>query len=379
MATYFVRADASGGNDGSQATADKAWTWAELLTAWTSTLNAGDIVYIVAAGGTINRTTADAPTRDGGSASPIAIVGCYQTPGDLDVPTYNTDGTLDTTRFPLISFTGSGRLNAGGADGTVYRNLRVRANINADAMTMGSNCAAINCCVENASTGNFAQAIALGTIGDIINTDAVLTGGSGGYSCINTSGGDITGCHVLGGYTRGVYVGGSGASVTGCTIVGNGSGVGIDFASTTSTHEQPSIKRNTIVNWATGVQVASSPYTRLMQVVNNSITGCTTGIKSLYDATAQVPILCTNNRLRNATNLDGFDNWYAATGGDASNVVTAGSDAGDYANPAAGDYRIKPGSPGATAGARGIPAGASAVASSRGVLVRPGRRPGIWG
>ena len=37
MATYFVRADASGGNDGTQATADKGWASAQLLTAGTST------------------------------------------------------------------------------------------------------------------------------------------------------------------------------------------------------------------------------------------------------------------------------------------------------------------------------------------------------
>ena len=373
MATYYVRADASGGNDGSQATADKAWTWAELLTAWTSTLNAGDIVYIVAVGGTISRTTADTPTRDGGSPSPITIAGCYEQAGDLDIPSYNADGTLVVTRYPVISFTGTGRLNASGADGTIYRNLYIKANVSADTVLMGGNCCMLSCRLENANTGSSAQCLSLGTIGDVIDTDAVMTGGSGGYTCINTSGGDVTGCRVLGGYTRGIYVGGSGASVTGCTIVGNGSGVGIDWASGTSTHEGPSIKRNTIVNWTTGIQSAAVAYSRLMQVVNNSITGCTTGVLSLYDGTAQVPILCVANRLRNTTNLNGFDNWYAATGGDASNVVTAGSDATDYVDAANGDYRIKPGSPGSTAGIGGVPAGAAARAGSGGVLVRPGR------
>ncbi len=128
-----------------------------------------------------------------------------------------------------------------------------------------------------------------------------------------------------------------------------------------------------VVGCTTGIRFAAAAHTRLVQVVNNHITGCTTGILSLYDGTAQIPILCMGNRLRNTTNVDGFDNWYAATGGDLRNTVTAGTDAGDYVNPSLNDYRIKSGSPGATAGLGGLSAGSRGSDARGGVLLRPGR------
>ena len=377
MATYYVRADADGLGNGTTAAksgATGAWTWTQFMTAWGAgaTLNANDDVNICSNGGQFNLTSTDAPTRDGGSTAPITIAGCISAKGDLGVPTYNVDGSLNVTNWPVVNYSSTGRLSASGVDGAVLRQIVWKANVNNNTVTLGANCTIISCRVENANTGANTEACALGTVGDAIDCDFVLTGGSGTYTAVDSSGGTVTNCRVWGAPTRGIWFSGNAGMANGCTIFGSPSAVGIDWSSTNTTHEV-NIRGNTIVGCTTGIRFAAAAHTRLVQVVNNHITGCTTGILSLYDGTAQIPILCMGNRLRNTTNVDGFDNWYAATGGDLRNTVTAGTDAGDYVNPSLNDYRIKSGSPGATAGLGGLSAGSRGSDARGGVLLRPGR------
>jgi hypothetical protein len=360
MATYYVRADADGGSDGLTAAADRSWTWAEFITAATSgSLAAGDIVYVVAKGGTISNSSAATPTKDGTLSLPISLLGCYEDAGDL-VTTYNADGTLDVTLYPIIEFTSSGRLNAGGTDWWVLRNLYIKADINDRAVSLGGNSAMVACRIEQANTGASACCAVLGTLGDGSDCDFVMTGGSGTDSAL-TLAGQVTGCRFWGATNRAIGVPGSACTITDCTIFACPGAIGIDYTSSTTSHEPPSVIGCTIVDCTTGIKLSGIAHQRLIHIANNHITGCTTGILSAYDATAQVPAMIVGNRLRNTTNVDGFDPWYTATGGNTNNTVTAGSDAGDYVNAAAHDYRLKANSPGATAGIGGGPAGSAGV------------------
>ncbi|MBP8301630.1 MAG: hypothetical protein KA020_14775, partial [Planctomycetes bacterium] len=90
--------------------------------------------------------------------------------------------------------------------------------------------------------------------------------------------------------------------------------------------------------------------------------------------TSMRPALIAGNRFRdNGTggNVVGFDNWYGTFVG--LNTLTAGTDAGDFVNPASNDYRVRSGSAGATAAGGGGAAGGRGGVGGSGVLQRPGR------
>lgn len=371
MSTYYVRADAVGGGAGDTPDAAKAWTWAEFLTAAGATLSAGDIVYVVAAGGAINLSSTDAPSgRSGTEASPITLAGCYAAAGDLDAVAYNADGSLVTTNWPVITYSGTGRLSLGGSY-WIVRNLVIKSNVSNNTLTLAGNSVVMACRLENASTGGSTGCVEVGTIGDAINCDLLATGASGGYCAVSVAGGTISGCRILQTQARGIAVYASGSVIVGCTIIGGT--VGIDFTSVTVGAEPPACFGNTIVGCSVaGIRVGNATYQRLMQVVNCVITGCAVGILSLRDATSQVPLLAIGNYLRNTVNVDGFDGWYAGTVGGASNTIGTGTDASDFVNAGTKDYRLRRNVPGVTAaigriaaGARGAIGGGIAVVARR--------------
>jgi len=372
MATYYVRADAAGGGAGDTAEAAKAWTWAEFITAAGSTLNAGDIVYVVAAGGAINLNAANAPSgRSGTEALPITLAGCYAVAGDLDTPRHNADGSLVVTNWPVITYTSTGRLTLSGSY-WIVRNLVLKADVNNNTLTLTGNSVAASCRIENANTGGSTGCIETGTIGDAIDCDFLATGASGGYCAVSTAGGTISGCRILQTQARGISAYASNAVILGNTIIGGT--IGIDFTSATAAAEPPCAYANTIVGCSTaGIRVGNVTYQRLMQVVNNVITDCAVGVLSLRDATSQIPILAMGNYLRNTTNVDGFDGWYAGLVGSSRNTVGTGSAGGDFVNPTLRDYRLRSNTPAARAAIGGGPAGSAGALGRRGVLVRPGR------
>ncbi len=376
MATYFVRADAAGGSDGLTAAADRSWTWAEFMTAFGATISAGDIVYLVAKGGQFDLTSADAPTRDGTQASPITVAGCYEAAGDLDIVTYNADGSLNVTNWPVVSYTGaSGRFNGAGADGVIYRNyINKVLDYNGNGFTMGGNCVSVSMRFEYNGTGGNGLAVSAGTIGDLIDCDVVMGGASGGYCAIDIGGADVTNCRILSWNTRGIRVSASSGSITGC-LIRSGVGSAIEWSSTTTTHEPPSIKNNTILGATIGISMPNANHQRIPQITNNVIVHCTTaGIQSAYDGTAQLAAIIRGNRFRNnGVDVNGYDNWATGSAEALNNTYTAGSNATDFVNPTANDYRARPNSPIATAGIGRVSAGSAGALGRGGVLVRPGR------
>lgn len=375
MATYFVRADAPGTGDGSAASAASSWTWSQLMTALGATIAAGDVIYLVSAGGKFNLTSTDAPTRDGTVAAPILLLGCKSAAGDLDATTYKADGSLDDTDYPVVSYTGASGRIAFGVDYMIMQHIHWKVqDYNGTGVALGNNGAAIGCVFEHNGTGANVIVTGAGTIGDIIDCDFKMGGASGAYAAIDTGGGDITRCRFLTWRTRGVRVTSGSASVTGC-LFRAGTGNAIEWQSTSTTLEGPSIKNNTIVGATIGISLPNAAHTRVLQIINNVIVNCTTaGIQSAYDATGQLAAIIRGNYFRNnGVNVDGYDTWLAGIAGTDNNVfATTGSDASDFASPGTNDYRIKTTSPAATAGTGGVPSGATGVEFAR--RERP-RRP----
>lgn len=370
---FYVRADADGGSDGSEPTVAKAWTPAEYLLAATSgaAIDPDDFVYPVAVGGAILSSGFDQYTRDGSAIAPHALIGCYEEAGDLDRPSYNVDGTLNTAYYPLFAFSSSGRLNLSGADYMHVRNLRITGECNQYLLYMGNNSTVSQVSITNTNTSSGAFCLFTGTIGDVHDCD-FHGPASGGGALAESAGGTFVGCRFMNAPNLGLNVTGNGLVVVGCTFfrpVGTAA-IAINHASSNVSHELSSVSQCTIVGgWDIGIRSLNFAHARLLSVTNCHITGCrTAGIKTLHtDLRAGAFI---GNRFRNNGdgNIVGYDKWLAASSG--RNVETAGSDAGDFVNPAVYDYRLRYDAAGATAAIGGLPAG------SRGVLMRrPPRTP----
>lgn len=369
MATYYVRGDADGLGDGTTtgtSGATGAWTFSQFVTAFKSGAGAaGDTVWVCAIGGTIARTTAvDDITKDGTAVLPITIRGCYETANDLDTPTYNVDGTLDTTRYPSITYT-TGRWSGSGADFVHLRAIKFSGAPTNYLVYMGNNCVITQCSVTQ--TGNHGSAVCLytGTIGDVVNCDFIGNSGTLG-SLVETSGATITANRFKTVSSRAINCSASGAVLVGNTFfapVGT-SAVAIDHSSTNTGHELNIVAYNTIVGgWDIGIKAANAANDRIMHIVNNHITGClTAGIKTLY-TTSMRAALIVGNRLRdNGTggNVVGYDNWYAACSG--LNTTATGSDSADFIDASSNNYRLKPSSPSASAGIGGVGVGSRGAA-----------------
>lgn len=366
MATYYVRADANGGETGAEPTPSKAWTFAEMMTNLTSgSVAAGDTIWLVAAGGVFSRTTnADSPTKDGTAVLPISIRGCYAAANDLDTPTYNADGTLDTTNYPSIVYT-SGRWFGSGSDFVFMRTLNISGAPSNYLVYMGNNCSITQCAVTQ--TGSHALAVCLytGTIGDVVNCDFI--GNSGTMGClVETSGATITGNRFKTVASRAINCSASGATIVGNTFFAPSgtSAVAIDHTSTNTGHELNIVACNTIVGgWDIGIRAANAANDRILHIINNHISGClTAGIKTLY-TTSMRAALIVGNRLRdNGTggNVVGYDNWYAACSG--LNTTATGSDSADFIDASSNNYRLKPSSPSASAGIGGVGVGSRGAA-----------------
>lgn len=115
-------------------------------------------------------------------------------------------------------------------------------------------------------------------------------------------------------------------------------------------------------NCGEGIRV-NNRSTNVATVISNSvIVGCTTGINA--DLTAS-PVIMQNNRLRNngtniSVNAQGNTPW------DLTNDFSAGTDAAEFVNAAAGDFRIKFGS---AIWGRGLGAGDEPPPSGSGISI----------
>jgi hypothetical protein len=255
---------------------------------------------------------------------------------DASLPVIATTTNIQTINLPacilrFLKFTASGRngqIVGGTSQGTLYEWCQfVQSTSNTSASVFNGDVAAVfRNCVLSVTGSSFLAAFR-------------LNGGTLVENCL------LTGVTGSSGIRAGVQYGGafananSPASVIGCTIRGfGGNGIGSD---TSSAAQVFAVARCTIVgNGGSGIATDSdASQTSLHTFVGNVIAG-----NGAYGINAQSAgrVVATGNRLRDNTsgNINGIGNYPDNLG----NTVSAGTDAAEFVNVAAGDYRIKYGS-----------------------------------
>lgn len=328
----YVTADSDGG-DGSSG---NPWTLTEAFGA----AAAGDRVNIKA--GTYTRTGSDTVTVDGTAASPIIWRGYNATIGDLDAVVRNANGTLDTTNFPVIAYNASYVCNMSGNDFSILQNLKITGERTATVCQIGTQSIALRCYVGNAST--HANAIAMtGSTGSVfIDSDFILSGGSGGLYALSLGANGIAAfCRVLASPAAGIAATSTLCAVIGCAIDDAG-GDGIAFTSTTTSHYAPVCVGNTIYSCGgDAISVANAAYSvRGLIALNNIMAEAGSyGIDSGYSGTANLMLVSLFNRYIANTSgtTNGFADWAALTVGNTS----TGTVADELTDAAGGDFRPK--------------------------------------
>ncbi len=310
---------------------------------------AGDRIWIKA-GSYTQRGATDTLTNDGTVVSPIIVQGYNSSINDLDTPTYNADGSLVTTNYPVIDYAATFKLNASGSNLLIWRNIKITsagAGVSSATFAMGANCVAHQLYVSNPSTNAAAMCIDGGASSCVIeNCDAALTGASGGASAIRIGLNDrAIGNRIIDSQITGIAINGTGAVVLDNVFFAAVVGPAIAITTTTTSHSW-TVRGNTIQGKTTGIQGSAATFTTLNYYGDNHITDGTSGLLSLQDATSQLAGWFSHNRFRdNTANVDGWDDW--KTGGTAGEVTTdTGTATSDYIDTTTDKYTLISTAPG---------------------------------
>lgn len=336
FAEKYVTSDAGGGGDGSSGS---PWTLSEAFVSG----RAGDRINVKA--GTYTRTATDTPDAlfVGTAEKPIVVRGYSSSIGDLKRQGRSSEnGELDTTNFPTIAYNDTFYLNASFNNYIIYESLRITGTRAGRLCTLsGSRSVARNLYVENNSTDAAAVGLYCHTA---ISSDVNMGGGSGTKCAIECPG---YGCRVLASRViaapaTGILCTATAQAIIDTVIVSPG-GDAVLFDSTSTTDYPPLLWNVTIycagyAGYAQGNRAYSYP-----AIIGNSIiAGCVTGIISDYNVTGSLPIVLTNNVMKNATEVTGFDGdadngWENATNWYRQVATTTTS---EFVNAAGGDFNL---------------------------------------
>lgn len=317
---------------------------------------AGDEIWIKK-GNYTGRPT-DVTIPDGTAASPIVLHGYNAVIGDLDTPARNADGTLVTTDYPVLEYNAGASLGASGSNYLAIRNLKIGVagtGFDGPLVSLGTNSVLHQSYVANQSTGASATAVTANNTGAVLeDNDLALTGASGGLAVINLG----VSVRVIG--NRFIDAQGLGIRVSGdnCVILDN-----VFFApvvgpcidvTTTGVSTVWTVRGNTAKGQAIMFRCANAAYANLSYYGDNHATDHGTGaFVSLRDPTSQIAGVFSHNRLRdNTTNIDGWDDWAAATSFGHVTTDTGGAET-DYTDAAANQFALIDGAPGR--GAASVP------------------------
>jgi len=338
----YVTSAGAGAGTGLLSDFSDAMSWAAMITDL-NTPHAG-YKYVVK-GNVANTTTSTTLTGDGTTTSPIIIEGCFATEGDMLTNGRNSDGTLNTTGFPVISYTGStARFIASGANNLIIRCLTITAESSNLACHLGAGAEAQRCRLVNSGTNSASYAVggSAASIG-VFDCD-VETALTGTTAAVQFTGGfwHIEGCRIKCAPGNGISCVAGGVAknntIYECTV-------GI---ATTDTASAPLILNNTIVNCTgNGIDIITGT-TGLTTIIGNSITGCG-GYGIDFNSSTCVKRL-GYNRFRDNTSgdINGGGDWEEGTS--ILNVTTdsgstATNDAIDFTDVSNDDYSLKAGAP----------------------------------
>lgn len=334
----YVTSAAGGGGAG---TSGDPWTLAEAL----SNAAAGDRVNVQSdagysiSGGTISNA--------GTINSRIVFRGYNSSIGDLEGQGRNSDGSLNTTNFPVITVTATPFIPS---NYSILQDLSITGAIAASVLNGVSPdyTASISCKFTNTASSTSARAAEGDTSSVFVNCD---------FECTQTTHGDV--------FTSDNF-----AIVVGCRFIGNTSGA-FDWCSIRdgqvinsafvnkgtsgssngfvleTANGKALVTNNTFYNFGNAISLPNGAQTTETVVfVNNHYTDCNNGINNLYSGTANQFIIEMSSRTRdNTTNRTGL--------GDSINVGEITTDTGgpstDYIDAANGDLTLKTSAPAAPA------------------------------
>jgi hypothetical protein len=315
----YVTPTGAGTKDGSSEA--NAMSWAELKTAMSAgTAAAGDRYNIKSGTYTISASD-DTWTNDGAFSSPIWFRGYNNTPGDLDNQGHTAAGLLNTTNFPVISYTSLRRLNASGSSYCFWQNLKiVSSGVNNNLFASGTSNVIYRCSISQAST-QAGGTVSLSTGSVLYDCDLSQTAASGTGSVVSVSTNHcrVINCRILRSPAHGITSGGGSVGhliVSGC-VIGYCAGDGINYTGTTAGTVITTIGNTLFSCGGNGISMGAVSFNSPVVAVNNIIINCgAVGIYSNYESTAQNNGFAVVNRFRDNTtaNIAGYDDWIGSTG-----------------------------------------------------------------
>lgn len=337
----YVTDAAGGGGDG---TSGDPWTLAEALTNGT----AADRINIQSDSG--YSIGADVVSGTGTAAQLLCFRGYNSSIGDLENQGWNSDATLNTTNFPVITCTGIFDTGAARNAFLLFQNLVFTGALSSELVGGGSadNCYFVECKITNTQNNTSAVALQLDNACGLINCDLECSGAAHGNVLLWDNNAKAIGCRFKG-VDAGVALvtGAGGLSVVSCLLQGaSAAGIGINFESSANAQL---CMGNTFYDLERCIAFPNGAPSLMTFIINNHATDCTEYINNLYSGTANYAVIEVNNRTR--------DNTTPRTGiGDGANIgevtTDTGGDTTDYTNPGSNDFTLITGAPGVEAGMR---------------------------
>lgn len=331
----YVSVAGAGAHDGTSE-AD-AWTFAEMVTAAPSGTTRVNIK-------TGSYSQGAYTVGAGTAAGAFVLRGYNSTIGDLDTPVYNSDGTIDTTNFPAITITS--RWTSAAFCG--FQNLNISGALSSALIgdVSADSWQAVNCKFLNSQNNASARCLQGDNSIVLLNCD---------FECSGAAHASVVDCDIgmMVGHCR-FKVAASGSAgltceagtVRGSVFWGSSGALGVAFQATAGS-AIILLEENSFVSIGTAIQFPNSVNAVLPVVINSYVTGCSKFIESLYSATATYAIIVGDNRTRDITTM-----YTGIEPIEFGGVTTAGADATDYVDAAAGNFNLLSTAPGVSVAMR---------------------------
>jgi len=323
----YVSVAGSGAHDGSSEA--NAWTWDEMV----ANRVVKDRANIIAGSYSVS---GGAMTTVGSMTNRFIIRGYNTVIGDLEGQGRNSDGSLNTTNFPVVTVSAS--FSPGSFD--IIQNIFFTGAFAGTIFNVAGSdeISMIESKVENTLSSSSAEAGEGDNRCLFINSDFVCSGATHGLVLQSDGDSTFTGCRIEGKSSSSAFLDTRSLIMDGCSVVNIGTAGTSKGLFINAIGNYYFVKNNTFYNFGTAIQTINSTQGNGVYLfLNNHYTDCAKGLDSLYSATADVFAIEMNSRTRdNTTPRTGF--------GDSLNIAEVTTDTGgpetDYVDAPNGDITL---------------------------------------